>query len=170
MQFVRWSSLEGWFPRQLDRAVGSRVEANRDGSMRHTLSTEDEEWISDGAFDLLVPLLGSDGAVLGLICLGQKRSELLFSGEERQLLSAIASSAAATLEGRNWSLTVTESANEHAMECLECKTLHDPASRLCPACGDNLIPAGVPYVLLAKFRLTVGWEREEWVWFIEPST
>lgn len=129
-----------------------RVEANRDGSMRHTLSTEDEEWISDGAFDLLVPLLGSDGAVLGLICLGQKRSELLFSGEERQLLSAIASSAAATLEGRNWSLTVTESANEHAMECLECKTLHDPASRLCPACGDNLIPAGVPYVLLAKFR------------------
>src|SRR5262249_19781671 len=55
------------------------------------LPAEDQQWLTDGDFQLLVPLSATDGATLGLIALGGKKSDLPFSKSDHSLLSAVAS-------------------------------------------------------------------------------
>jgi hypothetical protein len=76
------------------------VDLESRGGALERLSREEREWIADGDFCLLVPLLASDGSLVGLIALGEKKSELPFSREDRLLLTAIAAAAALTLENR----------------------------------------------------------------------
>ncbi len=42
------------------------------------MGTEDQEWIVDHSFVLLVPLIGSTGRLVGLMALGEKRASCLF--------------------------------------------------------------------------------------------
>jgi len=62
------------------------------------LPERDRRWLADGGFRLLVPILSRDGSLLGVLGLGEKKSGLPFLKEDRQLLHAIASSAAWVLE------------------------------------------------------------------------
>jgi hypothetical protein len=136
------------------------------GSPRSTLrrlSDSDRDWLADGAFGLLVPLLGNDRALLGLLALGDKLSDLEFSGEDRRLLGTIAGSLALTLENRRLRASPDRSPGalaaaphddwfDAAAECHACGLVHPPATRAC-GCGAELRRAPVPYVLLGKFRL-----------------
>jgi len=121
------------------------------------MSVEDRQWVADGAFRLLVPMFGSDGGLLGVVGLGEKRSELPFSQEDRLLLTTIADSAAITLEllirREIRPIFPTESAPEHefAMECGYCGSLY-PSGILRCTCNAPLMEAVVPYILLGKFR------------------
>lgn len=137
-------------------------------SLLRRLSLDDQQWLADGAFRLLVPLIASDGRLIGLIALGSKKSELRFSGEDRSLLSAIAGSVALTLENRffrKWihpaEKSVTTTAirerssveDELASECQACRALRPPRASICSGCGGQVESAQVPYILLGKFRL-----------------
>ncbi len=62
------------------------------------LPPKERQCLADGGFRLLVPILARDGALLGMIGLGEKKSGLPFLKEDRQLLHAIASNAAWVLE------------------------------------------------------------------------
>ena len=62
------------------------------------LPESERHWLVDSGFRLLAPILARDGSLLGLIGLGEKKSGLPFFREDRQLLRAIASSAAWVLE------------------------------------------------------------------------
>ena len=62
------------------------------------LPEKDRHWLVDSGFRLIVPILARDGALLGIVGLGEKKSGLPFLKEDRQLLHAIASSAAWVLE------------------------------------------------------------------------
>ena len=62
------------------------------------LPDADRHWLVDSGFRLVAPILARDGSLLGLIGLGEKKSGLPFFREDRQLLRAIASSAAWVLE------------------------------------------------------------------------
>lgn len=139
------------------------------------LPEPDRHWIVDSGFKLIVPILARDGSLLGVLGLGEKRSGLPFLKEDRELLRAIASSAAWVIEleqthsstpalrsSRRSRLsavddeeeTVTEpvTLTELARECVHCGKLYPSYTVLCSVCSKRLEPSHVPYVLPGKFR------------------
>ncbi len=136
------------------------------------LPARDRQWLADGGFRLLVPILARDGSLLGVIGLGEKKSGLPFLKEDRQLLHAIASNAAWVLELEiTRALLSTQSSQGHlepddptprelplplptevAKECMKCGALHPPYTVFCGNCSKRLEPSLVPYVLPGKFR------------------
>jgi serine/threonine protein kinase len=131
-------------------------------------------WLVDSACRLIVPILARDGSLLGLIGLGEKRSGLPFFREDRQLLRAIANSAAWMLElelSRSIGTTAQRSSQQPmsgeaplpfpdpapsgtdlARECPNCGRLFPSYTVFCSHCSRRLEPAQVPYVLPGKFR------------------
>jgi hypothetical protein len=135
------------------------------------LPEAERQWLADGAFRLLVPMTVSGGSLLGVIGLGEKKSELPFSDEDRRLLSSIAVSGALTLENRLMRISSARTAppeaagikvpagqpflqTEEALasECESCHTLFPAGTPSCAACSSRVGPANVPYTLLGKFR------------------
>jgi hypothetical protein len=135
------------------------------------LSEEERQWLADGAFRLLVPLIASDGSLVAMFALGAKKSELPFSQEDRLLLTAAASSAALTLENRRMiasqggmarsgdgiadgegRLDHAQRTDEFAGECPQCGRLQPPGRGKCRECESDVKSAPVPYILLGKFR------------------
>jgi hypothetical protein len=120
------------------------------------LPLEDREWLSDGGFRLLLPMIGTGQDLIGLLALGEKRSELPFTHEDRQLLTTVAHSARSTVEERLRSSMAGEAAelsDRAAAECVSCGTLSPPDQRECPRCPGRMSPAKVPLTLRGKFRL-----------------
>ncbi|MFL6259091.1 MAG: serine/threonine-protein kinase [Thermoanaerobaculia bacterium] len=136
------------------------------------LPERDRRWLADGGFRLLVPILSRDGSLLGLLGLGEKKSGLPFLKEDRQLLHAIASSAAWVLELEiEQALAATQSSQGHmepddptpkepllpaaaelAKECLKCGAIHAAYTVFCGSCSKKLESSLVPYVLPGKLR------------------
>lgn len=134
------------------------------------LPERERHWLVDCRFRLLMPILGRDGSLLGIIGLGEKKSGLPFLKEDRQLLHAIASSAAWVLElDQSYTATprtggprlaaLVEAApsdalpvTEVAKECSTCGILYQPYTVFCGTCSRRLEPARVPFVLPGKFR------------------
>jgi eukaryotic-like serine/threonine-protein kinase len=134
------------------------------------LPEKDRQWLTESRFRLLVPILARDGSLLGIMCLGDKKSGLPFLKEDRQLLHAIASSAAWVLELEH-SRTATPRTSgtripaletllpseplpvtEVAKECMACGTLYQPYTVFCGTCSRRLDAAHVPFVLPGRFR------------------
>jgi len=133
------------------------------GGTLATLPSVERLWVLDAAIRLVVPLSGTDRQLVGLLLLGEKRSELPYSGEDRALLSSVASAAALSLayvsgdaapaqpdavDGRP---PVTSSIP--AAECITCGTIGAPGAETCVRCGARMTEAAVPLVLAGKFRL-----------------
>ncbi|HVR99150.1 MAG TPA: serine/threonine-protein kinase [Thermoanaerobaculia bacterium] len=143
------------------------------------LPEAEQHWLVDNGFKLLVPILGRDGSLIGLLGLGEKKSGLPFLKEDRQLLHAIASNSAWLLESEqsrsfargSWRDTSSSSsstgsksdgpmslpeeplpATEVAKECPACGTLYPSYTVLCNNDSHRLEPSHVPYVLPGKFR------------------
>lgn len=143
------------------------VDLDRPDAALKRLPDEDREWLADGAFRLVLPMLASDGSLLGAIALGEKKSELPFQSEDRALLAAIASSGALALENRllrsaslastgpiatSRDAAVPAPSDDTARECRTCGTLQPGRATSCPTCAAELVPAQVPYLLNGKFR------------------
>lgn len=128
------------------------------------LPQEERHWLVDERIHLLVPLTASDGSLLGLLALGEKKSGLPFLREDRELLQAIAGSAALGLElfrvrarsddPASGSVPSSEPAAglENAKECFACGRVHPPRTEVCGHCGQVPARAGVPLVLPGRFR------------------
>ncbi|MFY9823151.1 MAG: serine/threonine-protein kinase [Thermoanaerobaculia bacterium] len=129
------------------------------------LPERDRHWLVDSGFRLLVPILARDGTLLGLVGLGEKKSGLPFLREDRELLHAIASSAAWVLELEHeqpvqpfWQVPEgpapepAPAVTELARECANCGALHPSYTVFCSSCSRRLEPSRVPYVLPGKFR------------------
>jgi hypothetical protein len=137
-----------------------------DVSLRR-LPPGDRAWLAQTGFRVLVPLFSSESRLIGLLCLGEKRSELPFSDEDRQLLADACASGGLALENLMMRTLLTPgfarpsmpsspaSAADAALECGKCGVIHVPSASVCRACGGGLVPAPVPYVLLDKFRFEV---------------
>ncbi len=146
------------------------IDLESPGSPLRRLGQDEREWLGDGGFCLLVPLLASDNSLLGLIGLGEKRSELPFSREDRLLLTAIASAAALSMENRLLLSPLPKAGSGlpaptpvmtdqvhlreplAAMECIRCHRIQPGADRVCQDCGGNVAGANVPCLLRGKFR------------------
>jgi hypothetical protein len=135
------------------------------------LPEKERHWLLDSGFRLIVPILARDGSLLGLMGLGEKKSGLPFLKEDRQLLHAIASSAAWVLELEHertlapphaghdplevddpTPALLPRNAPEHARECSKCGALHPSYTVFCGTCSKKLETSRVPYVLPGKFR------------------
>lgn len=138
------------------------VDLESRSSLAGDLPDDDLQWLADGGFQVLVPVLGSEHEPLAILALGEKKSELPFSEEDLSLLGAIAASAAVTLEYRLLagggqtsvgSVTAPGEVNRPAAECLRCGTVHAAVTRTCPSCGTALVEARAPALLGGKYRL-----------------
>lgn len=136
------------------------LEARRSPARR--LPRDDRYWLVDEGFKLVMPLMGSDGSLLGLLALGEKLSGLPFLKEDRELLQAVANAAALGLElfrlrAEPSHRTAADAAArpaavENARECLSCGNVQAPSAERCNRCGATLGRAGVPFVLPGRFR------------------
>jgi hypothetical protein len=129
----------------------------------------ERHWLEASRARLLVPLTSSDGNLLALLVLGEKRSELPFDREDEQLLAAAAASAGLALEnqilrssgasGDRTSHDATadyepsEPRSEAGLLCRSCSRVFATGSgALCPDDDSPLEPAPVPHLLAAKYR------------------
>lgn len=118
-------------------------------------------WLVDSGAELMVPMAGSDGVLLGALVLGPKRSGLPYLREDRALLATVADAAAATIEllrararrgGGGRSARALLPTAETARECRACGRIYLPRAASCTTCDELLEEAAVPYVLPGKFR------------------
>lgn len=140
------------------RAEPLEVDWTRPARWLASLPADEQGWLLDADARLLVPITTSDLSLLGVLCLGEKRSELPFSEEDTLLLATIALSAAGWLEHRIGAVSSpapgsAESAGEPARECPACAAVGPPAADTCAGCGAGTAAAPVPLVLNAKYRM-----------------
>jgi hypothetical protein len=143
------------------------VESSGPGSLVATLPEPDRRWITEGGFQMLVPMIAADGSLVGLAALGEKKSELPFEREDRQLLSAIAASVAPSIENRllrSSSFGASDprfadaprpeiETEQEAWLCPRCGGVFPPSAQGCPLDGPVLAKAGLPHVVSGKYRL-----------------
>lgn len=116
-------------------------------------------WLLDCQAVLLVPLLGRGDRLIGILLLGPKRSEAAYSGEDRDLLAAVAASASLAIESKldagaaaQTPVLVAEAAESPAWECPSCGVLKaSPA--VCEWCGATLQEAALPLELGGHFTV-----------------
>ena len=126
------------------------------------LEPDGQAWVADQRIVLLVPMLHTNGDVIGAIALGEKKSELPYSGEDLSLLIRLAAASAQIVEARilkdssepgSASSLVEALAHDAARLCPRCDRVHPPAVTTCPACRIDLTHTVLPYQLAGKFRL-----------------
>jgi hypothetical protein len=134
------------------------------------LSRTEKDWVTASHFELLVPLIGSAGALLGAIALGPRRSEQPYSTADCLLLSTVAAAAALTLENRILRQRSTPAPTEQrsgqetsperqaearvAEQCQVCRLVHPSGATRCRECSGNLVHATLPDRLNGKFQVT----------------
>jgi tRNA A-37 threonylcarbamoyl transferase component Bud32 len=127
------------------------------GVLLDRLAESERGWLRAAQASLIVPLRASSGGLLGALVLGEKRSELPYSSEDRSLLAAVGAAGGVALERI---LTTAERDSKDAArwrgdaparECVECGTIH-PASEIHCQCGGMLQRAVVPQTLGDRLR------------------
>jgi hypothetical protein len=134
------------------------VDLSSDSSPLGRLPDSDREWLVDASARLVVPLFGAQGAALGVLALGDKRSELPFTDEDRKLMTAVAASAALALERRLQSESPSPDPQPRgrphaARQCVACGRVQDRQRPACRACGSPVRDALLPLVFAGKFEI-----------------
>jgi Protein kinase domain len=128
------------------------------------LPDADQDWLRDTGAELLSPLVGSDGGVLGVVAIGPAVSGLASTPEQAALVTAMSGQTAMQLENR-W-LRASRGAStrqqtamagvgwqdEPATWCSTCATVWPPETQRC-RCGAVTKPAVLPLFVNDKFRL-----------------
>ncbi|MPZ16016.1 MAG: protein kinase, partial [Chloroflexi bacterium] len=136
------------------------------GPVGRLLPKEDKRWLNDYGFELLLPLTGSAGHLLGIIAVGQKRSQTSFSAHDRMLLGTFASQAAVMVENlalrdppfrylggaRRPRAHTIDWDDEPGSLCPSCHKMWPPRHTTCE-CGAPTASTAVPLLIRGKFRV-----------------
>ena len=134
------------------------VDLSSAGSMLVRLPEAEREWLADAGARLIVPLFGVRESPIGVLVLGDKRSELPFTDEDRRLMTAVAASAALALEQK----FSRESPNldtpapmprSNGAQCTACGRVQGRGASRCQACSGALRDALLPITLGGKFEV-----------------
>ena len=131
------------------------------------LPPQELEWLEQTGATLLVPVVGADRRLVGVIVLGEKRSEEAYTSDDRQLLASIAAQVGlgfdvARLRRRVEAAGGLESAATQALaaavqpmvECPVCGRCEEAGTAVCSADNSPLYSVqGVPRVVDNKFRI-----------------
>ena len=129
------------------------VDLNDSRSPLRRLPRDEQSWLVNAQYRLLLPLRTPDKRPAGLLALSAKRSGLPYSDGDRRMLSAVAASVSLTLHNlRLRASTPHPSSEVPAQECHTCHSLHPPDASTC-TCGGTLFAASVPYLLRGTFQL-----------------
>jgi len=141
------------------------VDTSDPASALARLPEHEREWLATVRARLIVPLLAGGGALIGLLTLGDKRSEAPYSPEDRALLKIVAAAAATAVEQhlRHSSHdstsapraveSVRDSTDEPGRECLRCEFVLKSSAETCQVCGGRLSVAPIPKMLCGKFAV-----------------
>ena len=134
------------------------VDLSSAGSALSRLPEREREWLVDAGARLLVPLFGVRDTPLAVLVLGDKRSELPFTQEDKRLMTAVAASAALALEQKlsRESLDLDTPAPVHrsnGAQCASCGRVQPRPVPTCYMCGGPLRDALLPIVLAGKFEV-----------------
>jgi serine/threonine-protein kinase len=93
-----------------------------------------------------------------VLALGDKRSELPYTAEDRKLMTAVAASAALALEQKLYSESpdpdiAHPTPRTHAVQCVMCGRIQDRPESACRTCGGPVQQALLPAVLAGKFEV-----------------
>ena len=129
------------------------------------LPAEEQDWVQCSAATVLVPVNGTDGALIAVIALGEKRSEEAYTREDKQLLASIAAQMGLGLDvarlrrlssgGADSEATrILTPATQPMTECPRCGRCEDAGTALCPADGTAMRPVqSVPRLIDGKYRI-----------------
>ena len=126
------------------------------------LDQDGQAWVVDQRIVLVVPMYRTTGDVIGAIALGEKKSELPYSGEDLDLLTRLAAASGQIVEvrilkdssGLGAASSLAEAfAHDPARLCPGCERVYPPTTSSCPGCGKDLTDTILPYQLAGKFRL-----------------
>lgn len=120
------------------------------GWLQQQLPHEETEFLRRTRIDLLVPVATSPERTEALLTLGAKRSEEPYSGEDQDLLVAIAASLAILLEKPPVPVGPRCDVFE---ECPECGTCYDTGSTRCAQDAAALVPVALPRLLEGRYRV-----------------
>lgn len=141
------------------RRVPYDVDVGDERSPVAELPDEDRQWLVDGDVALLVPLRDPAQGLVGIIAIGEKRSEMPYTREDRELLLGVVAEAEMTMAYRQLlPIASTRSGAglgpaPSALECDGCHTVVADGALVCPNCAGSLVRAMVPHVVGGKFRV-----------------
>jgi succinate dehydrogenase hydrophobic anchor subunit len=135
-------------------------------TVRRLLPADDQQWLTDGRFEILVPLVGSTADLLGVIALGQKRSERPLGSDDRLLLATIATRTAMAIENRGLRDLAFHRHATPAPDAIRSVDWNAEPGALCPQClivspaltttcqcGARTTSAALPFVFRGKYRV-----------------
>jgi hypothetical protein len=126
------------------------------------LPAEDLNWLVDGGFRLLLPLRDAERQVFGIFALGEKKSELPFSKEDKSLLTAVAAAAEMTAAFRGVprgqreeveGAVAASNVERSATECPACGGVYASGKARCNRCGAETVDSILPEIVAGKFRI-----------------
>ncbi len=138
--------------RRLDAGEIFEADWTRPGPELAQLDAPDQQWLADADARLVVPVTDPRGALAGAIALGEKRSELPFSREDRLLLRTIGDAVGLAIEGRRLLAAGAGSDDVAAVECPDCGMVAEAGPARCERCGAPLAPSPLPALLAGKYR------------------
>lgn len=136
-----------------------QVDPKGDNPVARLLPSADRQWLIESGFSVLSPLFGSKGSLLGVLALGESRSQLPYTRADRILIAALSGHAAMRIENqRVWELPGTAQLeplvwqNEPGTCCQACRRMWSAVTTVC-ACGGATEPARLPLVIHGKFQV-----------------
>ncbi len=135
----------------LVRLLGKPLEVPQaESSWLRQLPHEDTEFLRRARIDFLVPVAVNPQDTEALIALGRKRSEEPYSGEDQDLLIAIAENLSILIE-RPAAPAVPR--HDSFEECPQCGGCYESGSSQCAKEGARLVPVILPRLLGQRYRL-----------------
>ncbi len=136
----------------LVRLLGKPLEVphTESGWLQQQLPHEETEFLRRARIDLLVPIATSPERAEALLALGAKRSEEPYSGEDQDLLVAIATSLAILLERPRAAVAPRRDVFE---ECPKCGSCYDTGVTHCNRDSAALVPVALPRLLGGRYRV-----------------
>lgn len=134
------------------------VDLAKPRSTLRRLPAAERNWLVESAATLLVPLLTGRG-LIGILVLGEKRSETPYTSEDRDLLTVVAASAALALENNAAREAATpaptggDEGRSEAFECPRCGRVQHQHGH-CGDCAAPLQPALLPSSVGTHFEVS----------------
>jgi tRNA A-37 threonylcarbamoyl transferase component Bud32 len=134
----------------LMRLLGKPLDVSRADSswLGQQLPPEDTRFLRESRLELLVPVSIAADRKEALLALGRKRSEEPYSGEDVELLQAIASALTLLIER-----AAAPAYSGRFEECPQCGSLYDSGTSRCENEGAALTGAAFPRTLAGRYRL-----------------
>jgi hypothetical protein len=153
---------------ELSAALARLGSAQTWRSMRKFVPSEEAGFLDERGLNLLVPLVGTDRLLSGMLFLGERKSEHPYTRQDCSLLGALASQIAIAYEnlGLRESIHKEQEARHTVLarleerkislmkQCPACRLCFDGAERICPTDGCELaVVLPIERTIAGKYRL-----------------